>query len=169
MRRRFAPQTVCFAFAFALLTATAIAVSTAPPAMASITGPQAKLSTETLVIMDQHGKPHKFTVELATTPKEQEIGLMFRKIIPADTGMLFTWSPPQVSEMWMKNTIAPLDMVFIGPHGTIRHIDENTVPQSLKVLSSHVPVAATLELQAGITAKYDIDVGDKVVAPQFTK
>ncbi|OYV69386.1 MAG: hypothetical protein B7Z67_09605 [Acidiphilium sp. 21-60-14] len=137
--------------------------------MASITGPQAKLSTETLVIMDQHGKPHKFTVELATTPKEQEIGLMFRKIIPADTGMLFTWSPPQVSEMWMKNTIAPLDMVFIGPHGTIRHIDENTVPQSLKVLSSHVPVAATLELQAGITAKYDIDVGDKVVAPQFTK
>lgn len=136
-------------------------------ALAAITGPQPKLPTETLTIINRHGKAHRFTVELATTPHEQEVGLMFRKTVPADTGMLFTWQPPRVSEMWMKNTIAPLDMVFIGPHGTIRHIADNTVPQSLRVISSHVPVTATLELQGGITAKDDIDVGDKVVAPQF--
>ena len=163
MRRRFTTPSFCLAIALAALT-TGIT-----PAAAAITGPQSKLSTETLVIMDQHGTPHKFTVELATTEREQEIGLMFRKVIPANTGMLFTWNPPKISEMWMKNTIAPLDMVFIGPHGTIRHIAENTVPESLRIISSHVPVAATLELQAGITAKYDIDVGDKVIAPQFSK
>jgi uncharacterized membrane protein (UPF0127 family) len=92
---------------------------------------------------------------------------MFRKTIAADEGMIFPWDPPQVSEMWMENTLAPLDMVFIGPHGTIRHIAEDTVPQSLRVISSRVPVAATLELQGGITAKDDIDVGDKVIGTQF--
>jgi uncharacterized membrane protein (UPF0127 family) len=137
------------------------------PAEAAITGPQPKLATEALTIIGQHGKAYHFTVELAQTPREQEVGLMFRKAVPADTGMLFTWMPARVSEMWMKNTLVPLDMVFIGPHGTIRHIAENTVPQSLRVISSHVPVTATLELQGGITAKDDIDVGDKVVAPQF--
>ncbi len=167
MRRRF--TTPLLSLTTATLAALAVLSIGAPSAKAAITGPQSKLSTETLVIMDQHGKPHKFTVELATTEHEQEVGLMFRKVIPANTGMLFTWNPPKLSEMWMKNTIAPLDMVFIGPHGTIRHIAQNTVPESLRVISSHVPVAATLELQAGITAKYDIDVGDKVIGPQFSK
>jgi uncharacterized membrane protein (UPF0127 family) len=81
--------------------------------------------------------------------------------------MIFPWNPPQVSEMWMKNTLVPLDMVFVGPHGTIRHIANETVPQSLRIISSHVKVAATIELQGGITAKDDIDVGDKVIGPQF--
>jgi uncharacterized membrane protein (UPF0127 family) len=132
-----------------------------------ITGPQPKLPTEPLTIIGQHGKAYHFTAELARTPREQETGLMFRRSVPANSGMLFVWPVARVSEMWMKNTLAPLDMVFIGPHGTIRHIAENTVPQSLRVISSHVPVIATLELQGGITAKDDIDVGDKVVAPQF--
>ncbi len=132
-----------------------------------ITGPQKPLATETLTIVNQHGKRFTFKVEQAMTPRQQEIGLMFRKTIAADQGMIFPWNPPQVSEMWMKNTLAPLDMVFIGPHGTIRHIANQTVPQSLRVISSHVPVAATLELQGGITAKDDIDVGDKVIGKQF--
>jgi len=136
-------------------------------ASAAITGPQKGLATETLTIVNQHGKRFTFKVEEALTPEQQEIGLMFRKAVPADTGMIFPWDPPQVSEMWMKNTLVPLDMVFIGPHGTIRHIANETVPQSLRVISSHVPVAATLELQGGITAKDDIDVRDKVIAPQF--
>jgi uncharacterized membrane protein (UPF0127 family) len=132
-----------------------------------ITGPQKPLATETLTIVNQHGKRFTFKVEQAMTPRQQEIGLMFRKTIAADEGMIFPWNPPQVSEMWMKNTLAPLDMVFIGPHGTIRHIANQTVPESLRVISSHVPVAATLELQGGITAKDDIDVGDKVIGKQF--
>lgn len=136
-------------------------------AAAAITGPQAKLPTEKLTIVNQHGKRFTFTVEQAISPKQQEIGLMFRTKVPADTGMIFPWNAPQVSEMWMKNTLVPLDMVFIGPHGTIRHIANDTVPHSLRVISSGTPVAATLELQGGLTAKDDIDVGDKVIAAQF--
>lgn len=129
--------------------------------------PQPPLPTETLVIINQHGKPYKFKVELAMTPQQQKKGLMFRKSLAADAGMLFLWPLPQVSEMWMKNTLIPLDMVFIGPNGHVRHISDDTVPESLRVISSGVPVAATLELQGGITAKDDIDVGNRVVAPQF--
>ncbi|MDD2877114.1 MAG: DUF192 domain-containing protein [Acidiphilium sp.] len=149
------------------LTGAALAGLVIGTAGAAITGPQPKLPTERLTIVNQQGKRFVFTVEQAITPEQQEIGLMFRTMVPADTGMIFPWNPPQVSEMWMKNTLVPLDMVFIGPHGTIRHIANDTVPQSLRVISSHVPVAATLELQGGITAKDDIDVGDKVIAPQF--
>lgn len=141
--------------------ATGVAVA------AAITGPQPKLPTETVTIVNQHGKRFTFTLEKAVTPKQQKVGLMFRKAVPADGGMIFPWNPPQVSEMWMRNTLVPLDMVFVGSDGTIRHIANDTVPESLRIISSGVPVAATIELQGGITAKDDIDVGDKVIAPEF--
>lgn len=132
------------------------------------TGPQPKLPTEQLTITSDDGKQHVFTVEVAATEQQQDTGLMFRTSVPADTGMLFPWPQPQISEMWMKNTIEPLDMVFIGADGTVKAIAENTVPYSLRVISSGVPVLATLELQAGITAALDINVGDKVAAKQFS-
>jgi uncharacterized membrane protein (UPF0127 family) len=131
------------------------------------TGPQPKLPTEQLTIVSDDGKSHVFNVELAITEQQQDTGLMFRTSVPADTGMLFPWPQPQVSEMWMKNTIEPLDMVFIGADGKVKAIAENTVPYSLRVISSGVPVLATLELQAGITATLNINVGDKVIAKQF--
>ena len=64
--------------------------------------------------------------------------------------------------MWMRNTIAPLDMMFINADGTIRSIAENTVPQSLAVIDSRGPVRATLELAAGTAERLDIRVGDRV-------
>jgi len=128
---------------------------------------QPKLPTETLSIVSDDGKTHVFTVELPVTEQEQETGEMFRSKIPADTGMLFMWPQPQVSEMWMENCPVPEDMVFIGADGTIKSIAEDTVPYSLKNISSVVPVMATLELQGGITAAEDINVGDKVIAKQF--
>lgn len=131
------------------------------------TGPQAQLPTEQLTIVSDDGKSHVFTVELAQTVQQQDTGLMFRAAVPANTGMLFPWTQPQVSEMWMKNTIVPLDMVFIGADGTVKAIAEDAVPYSLRTISSGVPVLATLELQAGITAADDINVGDKVIAKQF--
>ncbi len=131
------------------------------------TGPQPKLPTEQLTIISDDGQKHVFNVEVAATTQQQDTGLMFRPVVPADTGMLFPWPQPQVSDMWMKNTIAPLDMVFIGADGTVKAIAENTVPYSLRDISSSVPVLATLELQAGITAALNIDVGDKVIAKQF--
>lgn len=126
------------------------------------TGPQPELPKEKLVIITHDGKPHVFNVEMALTPDQQETGLMFRKVVPEDGGMLFDWGHPQESQMWMKNTISSLDMVFINADGTIRHIVENAVPQSLAVIDSDGPVRATLELAAGTTARLDIRVGDKV-------
>jgi uncharacterized membrane protein (UPF0127 family) len=123
---------------------------------------QPSLPKEKLVIASRDGATHDFDVEMALTPDQQQTGEMFRTGIPADSGMLFVWPIPRESQMWMKNTLVPLDMVFINPDGTIRSIAENTVPQSLAVIDSHGPVKATLELQGGLTAKLNIRVGDTV-------
>jgi uncharacterized membrane protein (UPF0127 family) len=126
------------------------------------TGPQPELPKERLVIVGRDGTRHDFTVELALTPDQQMAGEMFRKTVPDDGGMLFDWGRMQDSQMWMKNTLVPLDMVFIEQNGRIRAIAEQTVPESLAVIDSHGPVRATLELQGGITAKLGIRVGDVV-------
>ena len=129
---------------------------------ANPTGPQPELPKERLVITTRDGVQHEFMVEMAKTPDQQTVGLMFRPSVPPDGGMLFDWGGPRDSQMWMRNTISPLDMVFINADGTIRSIAENTVPQSLAVIDSRGPVRATLELGAGTTARLNIRVGDKV-------
>ena len=126
------------------------------------TGPQPELPKERLVITTRDGTPYEFSVEMAIKPDQQTVGLMFRPVVPPDGGMLFDWGAPRDSQMWMRNTIAPLDMVFINADGTIRSIAENTVPQSLAVIDSRGPVRATLELAAGTTARLNIRVGDRV-------
>jgi hypothetical protein len=124
--------------------------------------PQPALPKEKLVIVTHDGVSHDFDVEMALTQDQQMTGEMFRTSVPADGGMLFDWGIPRESQMWMKNTLAPLDMVFINADGKIRAIAENTVPRSLAVIDSHGPVRATLELQGGLTAKLNIVVGDTV-------
>ena len=138
-----------------------------PLAALAVDGPQPKLPTQILTIIGKSGVRHVFTVELATTPEEQETGEMFRTKIPADQGMFFDWGTPRDVPMWMKNCPVPEDMVFIGEDGVITHIAENTVPESLANISSGGPARATLELQGGITAKLNIDVGDKVAGVIF--
>ncbi len=126
------------------------------------TGPQPVLPKEKLTIVTHDGVSHPFQVERALSQEQQTVGLMFRKEVPADGGMLFDWGQAEPSQMWMKNPLVPLDMVFVNADGTIRTIAENTVPRNLAVIDSHGPVRATIELQAGITAKLNIRVGDVV-------
>lgn len=147
--------------ALALLPVVALAQSAEP------TKAQPELGKETLIITTRDGVKHLFHVEMAVEPMQQITGLMFRTSVPADGGMLFDWGTARDSQMWMKNTLVPLDMVFINPDGTIRSIAENTVPESLAVIDSRGPVRATLELQGGITAKLGILVGDKVTQRIF--
>jgi uncharacterized membrane protein (UPF0127 family) len=135
------------------------------PALAQapeITGPQPELPKEKLVIVGHDKTEHVFNVEMALTQDHQTVGEMFRTAVPADGGMLFDWGFPRPSQMWMRNTLVSLDMVFINNDGTIRAIAENTTPRSLAVIDSRGPVRATLELAAGTTAKLDIRVGDTV-------
>jgi len=129
---------------------------------ADLSHAQPVLPKENLVIVTHDGTPHLFHVEMATTEDEQEIGLMWRTSLAADQGMLFVWDTPQVSTMYMKNTLIPLDMVFVAADGTVAAIDENAVPHSLAIISSGVPVLGTIELQGGLTEALDIRVGDKV-------
>jgi uncharacterized membrane protein (UPF0127 family) len=133
------------------------------------TGPQPELRKERIEIVTQRGQRHSFMVEMAIEPAQQSIGLMFRPRVPADGGMLFDWGRPRISQMWMRNTIVSLDMVFIGEDGTIKTIVERTIPQSLAIIDSKVPVRATLELAAGTCERLDIRVGDRVVHPMFLR
>ena len=136
------------------------------PAMACAQGgpstAQSELPKEKLVIVTRDGVRHDFSVEMALTPQQQETGLMFRQTVPADGGMLFDWGLPREMAMWMRNTVAPLDMLFINPDGSVRRIAENTTPQSLATIPSNGAVRGTLELAAGTAARLHIRVGDKV-------
>ena len=144
-----------------------LALLAASPAIARAAraqdGPQPELPKEDLVIITRDGARHAFRVEMALLPQQQTTGLMFRREVPADGGMLFDWGlSARDSNMWMRNTITSLDMLFINPDGTIRRIAENTVPESLAIVPSRGPVRATLELAAGTARRLDIRVGDRV-------
>ena len=128
------------------------------------TAAQRTLPSTALTITGAGGARHDFSVEIARTPREQQVGLMFRRSVSDHGGMLFPWPQPMKSSMWMENTLVPLDMVFIRSDGTIDSIAENTVPRSLAVVSSDGVVGSTLELQGGLTAKLGISVGDRVTS-----
>lgn len=150
-------------FLLALAALAPVAVQMAATAQPlNPTGPQPELPKEKLVVVTRDGQEHAFNVEMATTPDQQAVGEMFRTSIPEDGGMLFDWGRTQPTQMWMKNTLIPLDMIFINQDGTIRSIAENTTPRSLAILDAGGPVRAALEVNGGTTAKLGIRVGDKV-------
>ncbi len=109
-----------------------------------------------------NGKTHRFTVEVARTVEEQAQGLMNRESLGPDRGMIFPYDPPVVASFWMKNTLIPLDMIFIRADGTVASIEANTVPLSLDPVAAGEPVAAVLELAGGRSAELGIAPGAKV-------
>ena len=141
-----------------------LALSLLLPLASSSAGFAAEL--QKLEIASRNGS-HPFTVELAVTPQERERGLMFRRTLPEDRGMLFDFSPEQQVSMWMQNTYIPLDMVFIRADGTIARIAENTEPMSTRLIPSGEPVRAVLELAGGTAKKLGIAPGDRVIYPLF--
>lgn len=120
-----------------------------------------------LEIVTAGGKTHVFQVELARSPEEREKGLMFRRYMPKDRGMLFDFGRPEPTAMWMENTYLPLDMLFIRADGTIARIEGHTEPMSRRVIPSGEPVLGVLELNSGISDELGIKAGDRVVHPMF--
>ncbi len=110
---------------------------------------------------------HDFEVELADTPPRRAQGLMFRQNVAPDAGMLFVYDDDRVISMWMKNTLIPLDMLFIHADGRIESIVPDTVPHDLTPIRSQGPVRAVLELAAGSAARLGIAPGDTVRHPAF--
>jgi uncharacterized membrane protein (UPF0127 family) len=113
------------------------------------------------------GGPHKFTVELATTPGQMEQGLMFRQHLAPDAGMLFDYRTPSMAAMWMKNTLIPLDMLFVDEQGRVINIHERAVPGSLDPIAAAAPARAVIELNGGTAARLGIKPGDRVLFPIF--
>lgn len=107
-------------------------------------------------------KSHRFHVEVAQSDRQQAIGLMFRKRVAPDGGMIFPFGSPRPASFWMKNTLVPLDMLFIRANGTIAFIAANTRPLSLDPVGVDEPVSAVLELAGGRAAALGIREGDKV-------
>ena len=150
-----------FLLAFAGLVAAVAAVpdSVVAPARAEQVKPFA-ISEATIVTAS--GNRYPFQVELARTPDERAQGLQGRKVLAADAGMLFEFTPPQPVAMWMKDTHVSLDMIFITADGRIVNIARDTTPRSLAVLESAAPVRGVLEVRAGTTARLGIRPGDRV-------
>lgn len=124
--------------------------------------------TEDLVIKTQKGASHVFRVEIANTPAALEQGLMHRKHLPESRGMLFQFPvPPRVVSFWMKNTLIPLDMLFVARDGTIVSIIENAEPETLDRRTSAAPVTGVIEINGGLCARLGIMPGDRVLHPFF--
>lgn len=128
-------------------------------------GTKAGLKVVPLSIATATGKVHTFSIEVAQSPEEQERGLMFRDSLPENGGMIFPLQPPRIASFWMKNTVIPLDMLFIRSDGTIARIAPETTPYSLEPVTSLEPVSAVLELAGGKAAKLGIAEDDKVSWP----
>lgn len=110
-----------------------------------------------------------YNIELAISGEQRTRGLMFRKEMPQDYGMLFDFDRTHKVMMWMKNTFLPLDMIFMRVDGTIAHIVENTTPHSLAIISSRFPVRFVLELNAGEVARTGMKPGQILKHAVFSK
>lgn len=130
------------------------------------TSDSVKPGSGNLAIVTDAGQ-HDFAVELALTPEQRGQGLMYRRELAPDAGMLFDFgSRAGRASMWMKNTFIPLDMLFIEADGEIESIAERTTPQSLEAVSSRGPVRYVLELNGGTAARLGIKPGDRVELPK---
>lgn len=127
----------------------------------------ATFTRDSLVLRAADGTEREFDIELALSPEQQAQGLMYRRSLAADAGMLFLYRPARQVTMWMKNTVIPLDMLFIAEDGEIVKIVERTVPFSLTNISSDRPVRGVLEINGGTADRLEIRPGDRIVHPAF--
>lgn len=124
----------------------------------AIAGP---LPTTTVVIDTGHG-PHAFQVEVAADEASRARGLMFRKSLGPDAGMLFDFHNAQMVGFWMRNTLIPLDMIFIRQNGTISSVAEKAVPMSEVTIPSAEPIRAVLEINGGRAQALGIEPDETV-------
>jgi uncharacterized membrane protein (UPF0127 family) len=138
----------------------------ASPAALSMDAPPPQGNLERLEIVTASGT-HEFSVEVVRDEQQRERGLMFRRFLPHERGMLFAFATERPVIMWMKNTYLPLDMIFIGRAGRVVGLTENTEPLSEKIIPSGAPAYGVLEVNAGTAARIGLRIGDSVRHPLF--
>ena len=150
------------AIALAACSTQAATDAPPPPAAESSLHPESGLQIIPVTVTSSTGK-HLFRAEVAATAAQQQRGLMFRTEMAHDEGMIFPYedNPHQLS-FWMRNTVIPLDIIFIGTDRKILNIAENAVPYSEESLPSVGVAAAVLEINGGLSAELGIRPGDSV-------
>lgn len=118
------------------------------------------------LVFETSSGPRSFQIETADTPQQREVGLMYRRSMPDDHGMLFDFGHPQEVSMWMQNTYISLDMVFVGGDGRVTRIAERTEPLSTRIIPSQGPARYVVELVAGAAQRIGLKPGDRVVHPR---
>jgi uncharacterized protein len=142
----------------AALAAVFLAASAGAPAVGE--------GLQSLTIETSTGR-HVFQVEVASDDASRERGLMDRRYMAADHGMLFEFDRDAPVAFWMKNTYIPLDMIFIASSGVVTHVAANAEPLSERIIPSGGPCVAVLELNGGTAASIGLKVGDKIRHPFF--
>lgn len=113
------------------------------------------------------GMCYHFEAYMARTDRQRARGLMHVLAMPRFTGMIFSFAPGQQPTMWMRNTLIPLDMLFLDGDGRVVHIAADAVPQSLRTIASPVPARSVLEINGGLAAELGLSAGDRVVHAWF--
>ena len=134
--------------------------------LAACAGSSAALPVETIAIDTPKGEV-TFKVQVAGDLESQERGLMFRRRMAPDAGMLFDFHHSQFVTFWMKDTYIPLDMLFVRADGTISTIEPNAVPMSTTTIRSVEPILVVIEVNGGRAHDLGIEPGDKVHAAEF--
>lgn len=128
-----------------------------------------RLPVETVIIEKQNGDEIEIEAEVAEKPVDLQVGLMYREHMEPDQGMIFLMGrTPAITSFWMKNTLIPLDMIFIAKDGRIAHIHRNATPRSETPVGSREPVISVLELNGGRADELGIAIGDVVKFRYFT-
>lgn len=109
----------------------------------------------------------EFFIEIATTSDQRSNGLMHRRDLPKDRGMLFVFEGEAIRYFWMENTPTPLDIIYADADGVIVHIARDTVPFSRMPIPSIAPAQYALEVHAGLSAQAGIEPGDRIAHPKI--
>jgi uncharacterized membrane protein (UPF0127 family) len=128
--------------------------------------PLSAFPREPIVIETRSARRHELVAWRADTPQAREQGLMFVTEMRADQAMIFVYDPPLYVSMWMKNTLLPLDMLFVDRYGCVAKVKHDARPESLTTISAGGPVALVVELKGGVAATLGVDAGDRVLRPQ---
>ena len=120
-----------------------------------------KLDVVTVSVVTADGKSHRYRAEVARTGEEQAQGLMHRRAMARDAGMLFPFDTPREASFWMANTYLPLDIIFISPEGRVLNVGEG-VPLTTDTVTSAGTAGSVLELNRGEAARIGLKPGDRI-------
>jgi uncharacterized membrane protein (UPF0127 family) len=127
--------------------------------------PLSAFPRERIAIETRSARRHTFDAWRADTPQTRAQGLMFVRSLRPEQAMIFVYWSPQHVGMWMKNTLIPLDMLFVDGDGCVVKVHERAEPGALETIASEAPIVLVVELAGGVASNLGLRAGDRVVRP----